>query len=191
MAKELGVRRMVHSSSKCPSWVPLCSLLAGAMGKARVSFPPLPVEGEMLNEKKTNKNPFSRQGPWGSEWSGDLPKIQQLLLRGHETGCHCCSVVSNSLRPHGLQHNRLFCAPLSPRVCSNSCPLSRWCHPTISSSGVPLLLCLQSFPASGSFPKSWTFPSGGQSIGASASASVFPMDIQGWFPLGLTVLISL
>lgn len=62
MAKELGVRRMVHSSWKCPSWVPLYSLLASAMGKARVSFPPLPVEGEMLNEKKTNKNPFSRQG---------------------------------------------------------------------------------------------------------------------------------
>ena len=99
--------------------------------------------------------------------------------------------MSNFLWPHGLQQPKLLCPPLSPGVHSNSRSLSRWCHPTISSSVVPLLLCLQSFPASGSFPKSWTFPSGGQSTGASASASVFPVDIQGCFPLGLTALISL
>ena len=98
--------------------------------------------------------------------------------------------MSNSLQPHGLQHARLTCPSLATGVCSNSCPLSRWCHPTISSS-VALFFCLQSFPALGSFPRSWLFASGGQSIGASASASVLPMNIQGWFPLGLTGLISL
>ena len=96
--------------------------------------------------------------------------------------------MSNSLWPHGLQHARLPLPSLFPEVCSNSCPLSRWCHPTISSSVVPFS-CLQSSPASGSFPMSWLFASGGQSIGS--SASVLPMNIQGWFPLGLTGLISL
>ena len=101
------------------------------------------------------------------------------------------SVVSDSLRPHGLQHARLPCPSLSPRVCSNSRPLSQWCHPTISSSAAPFSSCLQSFPASGFFPMSQLFTSGGQSIGASASASFLPMNIQGWLPLGLTGLISL
>ena len=80
--------------------------------------------------------------------------------------------MSDSLGPHELQHTRLFCPPLSPRVCSNSCPLSWWCNLTISSSAIPFSFCLQSFPASGSFPMNWLFASGGQSIGASASASV-------------------
>ena len=101
------------------------------------------------------------------------------------------SVVSESLWPHGPQHARLPCPPPYPGVCSNSCPLSQWCHPTISSSFVPFSSCLQSLPASGSFPMSQLFASGDQSIGASASASVLPMNIQGWFPLGLTGLISL
>ena len=100
------------------------------------------------------------------------------------------SVMSDSLQPHGLQHARLACPSLSPEVCSNSCPLSQWCHPTISSSVVPFSSCLQSFPVSGSFPVSHFFPSGGQSVGVSASASVLPMNIQDWFPLGLTGLIS-
>ena len=100
-----------------------------------------------------------------------------------------CSVVSNSLGPHGLQHARLFCPSLSPGVCSNSCPLNRWCHPIISSPVVPFSSCPQSFPASGSFPMSRLFASGGQSIGASALASVLPMSIQGRFPLGLIGLI--
>ena len=98
--------------------------------------------------------------------------------------------MSNSLWPHGLQHARFPCPSLSPRVCSNSCPLSRWCHPTISSSVAPFSSCPQSFPASGSFPVSQFFTSSGQSIGASASAAVLPMNIQGRFPLGLTGLIS-
>ena len=102
------------------------------------------------------------------------------------------SVVSDSLRPHGLQHTRLPCPSPSPRACSNSCPRRQWCHPTISSSVIPFSSCLQSFPASGSFsPMSQFFTSSGQSIGASASASALPMNIQAWFPLGLTGLISL
>ena len=87
--------------------------------------------------------------------------------------------------------NSPICPSLSPRVCSNSYPLSQWCHPTICSSVAPFSFCLQSFPASGSFPMSQLFTSGGQSIGVSALASALPMNIQGWFPLGLIGLISL
>ena len=101
------------------------------------------------------------------------------------------SVVSNSLLLHGLQHARLPCPSLSPDVCSNSCPLSRWCHPTISSSVVPFSSYLQSFPASGSFQMSHFFTSGGQSIGVSALTSVPPVNIQDWLPLGWTGSISL
>ena len=100
------------------------------------------------------------------------------------------SIVSDSLQPHGLQHARLPCPSPTPGVYSNSCPLSRWCHPTISYSAIPFSSCLQSFPASGSFLVSQFFASGGQSIGVSASASVLPMNIQDWFPLGWTGLIS-
>ena len=94
------------------------------------------------------------------------------------------SVTSDSLRPHGLQHTRLSCTSSSPTACSNSCPLSQWCYPPISSSDTPFS-SLQSFPESGSL----LFTSGGQAIGA--SASVLPKNIQGWFPLGLTGWISL
>ena len=96
------------------------------------------------------------------------------------------SVMYNSLRPHGLQHTRPPCPLSTPRACSNSCPSSRWCHPTISSSVVPFSSHLESFPASGSFPTSQLFASGGQSIGASASPLVLPVNIQDWFPLGWT-----
>ena len=92
------------------------------------------------------------------------------------------SVVSDSLPPYALQHTRLPCSSPTHRACSNSCPSSRWCHPTISPSVVPFSSRLQSLPASGSFPVSQFFPSGGQSIGASASASVLPVNIQDWFP---------
>ena len=101
-----------------------------------------------------------------------------------------CSVVFDSLWPHRLQHARLPCPSPTPGACSGLCPSSRWCHPTISSSAV-FSSCLQSFPASGTFPVSQFFASGGQNIGASASASVFQMNIQDWFPLGLTGWISL
>ena len=99
------------------------------------------------------------------------------------------SVMSNSLWPHGLQPTRLPCPSLSSGVCSNSCPLSQWWHPTISSSVTPFSSCPQSFPALGSFTMSQLFASGGQNIAASASASILPISIDGWFPLGLTGLI--
>ena len=101
----------------------------------------------------------------------------------------CCYSVTQScpaLWPHGQQHSRLPCPSLSLGACSYSRPLSQWCHPTISCSVIPLFSCLQSFPVLGSFPVSHFFTSGGQSIGASVSASVFPMNIQDWFPLGWT-----
>ena len=106
-----------------------------------------------------------------------------------------CSLQSLSrvqiFKPHGLQHARPPCPLPNPRVYSNSCPLSRWCHPTISSSVIPFSSYLQSFPSSESFPMSQLFTSGGQSIGVSILTSVLPMNIQDWFPLGLTGWISL
>ena len=99
--------------------------------------------------------------------------------------------MSDSSQPHGLQHTRLLCPPLSPGVFSDSCPLNQWCYLAVLSSVTPFFSCPQSFLASGYFPMSWLFASGGQSIGASASALVFPVNIQGWFPLGLSGLISL
>ena len=102
-----------------------------------------------------------------------------------------CPVMSDCLWPHRQQYARLPCPSPTPWACSNSCPLSWWCHPTISSSVIPFSSRLQSFPASGSFPVSRFFASGGQSIGVSASASVLPVNIQDWFPLGWTGWISL
>ena len=101
------------------------------------------------------------------------------------------SVVSDSLRPHGPQHTKPPCPSPAPRVYPNWCPLSLRCHPTVSSSVVPFSSCLQSFPASESFPMSQLFAAGGQSIGVSASTSVLPMNIQNWVPLGWTGWISL
>ena len=113
-----------------------------------------------------------------------LTSIYKIQLDWHFPKCFSvqfsCSVVSNSLQPHGLQHTRLSYSSPTPRACSNSCPSSQWCHPTISPSVILFSSCLQSFPASGSFPMSWLFTSGGQSIGDSASASVLPMNIQDW-----------
>ena len=100
------------------------------------------------------------------------------------------SVMSDSLRPHESQHARPPCPSPTPGIYPNSCPLSRWCHPTISSSVVPFSFCLQSFPASGSFPMSQLFASGGQSTGVSASTSVLPMNTQDWSPLWWTGWIS-
>ena len=119
-----------------------------------------------------------------SSFSGNAPVSICSIQFSH-------SVVADSLWPHGLQHARPPCPSPIPGVYSNSCPLSQWCHPTVSSSVVPFSSCLQSFTASGSFPMSWFFSSGGQSIGVSASASVLPMNIQDWFPLGWTGWISL
>ena len=105
--------------------------------------------------------------------------------------CHWITKSCLTLWPHGLQYASLPCPLLCPRVWSNPCPLSRWCHPTISCSVVPFSSCPQCFPAPGSFPVSQLFASGGQSTGASASASVLPMNFQDWFPLGWTDFISL
>ena len=134
-------------------------------------------------------------GGWPTDWTTIIPKKFShccdgsrphtrlanvlLLLLNH-------SVVSDSLRPRGLQHARLPCPSPSPGACSNSCPLNQWCHPSISSSVVPFSSRLGSFPATGSFLMSWLSSSGGQSIGVSVSASVLLMNIQDWFPLGLT-----
>ena len=116
-------------------------------------------------------------------------KSESFSIKGY-----CCVHLVSCVQPFvtlGLQHARLPSPSLSPGVCSNSCPLSQWCHPTISSSVTPFSSWPQSSSPSGFFPVSWLFTSDGQSIGASTSASVSPMNIQGWFPLGLTGLISL
>ena len=117
------------------------------------------------------------------------PAIPPILT--HSSVQFSRSVMSDSLRPHGLQHARLPCPSPSPGACSNSCSLSQWCHPTISSSVIPLSSCLQSFPASRSFQISQFFTSGGQSIAVSASASVLPMNIQDWSPSEWTGWVSL
>ena len=139
---------------------------------------------------KTDKDFFKRKShtfryhtypcaPITSQW-----QQSKLLLFSRK-------VVCNSLQPHGLQHPTLSCPWLSSRDCSNSCPLSQWCFFITPSSATLFSFCLQSFPMSGSFPMCQLFASGGQSIRASASVSVLPINIQSWFPLGLTSLISL
>ena len=117
--------------------------------------------------------------------------IFTLQIGKFSSGWFSHSVESDCLWPHGLQHARPPCPSPIPGAYSNSCPLSQWCHPTISSFVVPFSSCLQSFPASGSFEMSQFFPSGGQSIGVSASALILPVNIQNWFPVGLTSLIFL
>ena len=119
----------------------------------------------------------------------DAGRVQILSLSSSVQFSH--SVVSDSLWPPRLQHASPPCPSTTPGACLSSCPLSWWCHPTISPSIVPFSSCLQSFPASGSFSMSQFFTSDSQSIGVSASASVLPMNIQDWFPLGLTGWISL
>ena len=114
----------------------------------------------------------------------DLPRKSRTFFLSEHFCCCSVSRLGPTLRPHGLQHTRLLCPSPSPRVCSNSYPLSQWCHPTISSFVIPFFYA-QSFSASGSLPMSWP------SSGASASVSVLPMNIQDLFPLGLTRLISL
>ena len=125
---------------------------------------------------------------WFHSFTYSCPVFPVLLI---ESVQFSPSVVSDSLRPHGLQYTRPPCLSPAPRACSNSCPSSRWGHPTISSSVIPFCSCLLSFPASGSLPVIQFFASGGQSIGVSASASVLPMNILDWFPVALTGLISL
>ena len=120
--------------------------------------------------------------PWGKQFIWELWKSSVQFNR---------SVMSNSLRPHGLQHARPPCPSSTSGPYSNSCPSSQWCHPTISASVIPFSSCFQYFPASGSFPMSQFFASSGQGVGASASVLVLPMNTQDWFPLGWTHWISL
>ena len=127
---------------------------------------------------------------WEQYWEEDIEIFDILPAPTHILLLFIHSILSNSLQPYGLQHTRPPCPSPSPGACSNSCPLSQWCHPPISFSVAPFSSCPQSFPASGSFPMSLLFLSGGQSIGVSASTSVLPMNIQDWFPLGWTGWIS-
>ena len=128
--------------------------------------------------------------PWKAEWEMDIFRMncggsfQFLLLLLSFKSCL-------TLWPHGLQHTRIPCPSPSPGVCSNSCPLSQWCHPTISSSLTPLSSCPQSFPASGSFPVNRVFSSESALCNQVAKVWELPVNIQGWFPLGLIGLISL
>ena len=111
-------------------------------------------------------------------------EVCKYYIRSYFYTCQFCSVIQSclTLQSHGLKNARPPCPSPTPRACSNSCPLSRWCHPTISASVIPFSSCLQSFPASGSFPMNQLFISGSQSIGVSVSASVLPMNILDWFP---------
>ena len=160
-----------------------------------------PLEKEMV----THSSILVWTIPWTEEpggwWPIELQGVKHNLVTKPPpppyTYTYICyllfsrSVMSDSFQPHGLQHTRLPCPSLSPKVCSNSCPLGWWCHPTVSSSVTVFSSCPQSFPASESFPTSQLFTWGGQSIGTSASVPVLPVNIQGWFPLGLTGLICL
>ena len=147
-------------------------------------------------------------GHWANTWQSYTNSSRAYQPRSPSSTClcgkHLCqdhstggsvqfshSVVSDCLQPHELQHARPPCPSPTPGVYPNSCPLSRWCHPTISSSVVPFSSCPQSFPASGSLQMSQLFASGGQTIGVSASTSVLPVNTQDWFPLGWTGWISL
>ena len=147
----------------------------------------------MLEQRHPFPEPFSFEDPTYHKSTSEANLWKYIcipLILGIWYSAICCCSVAKScltLQPHGLQHVRLLCPSLSPRVCSNSCPLSWRCYLTISSSVSPF----SSFPASGSFPMNWLFASGGQSTRASASATVLPMKIQDWFPLRLTCLISL
>ena len=132
-----------------------------------------------------HRSASNRRGQW-LPLRAAISRLAVVLMWVIAQSQFSCSVVSNSLQPHGLQHTRPPCPSPAHRVYSNSCPLSRWCHPTKSSSVVPFSSHLQYFPASGSFQMNQFFASGSQRIGVSASASVLTMNIQDWFPLGCT-----
>ena len=175
----------------------LCSLYLRTLKQLPVLVIPSPLENPavtfvslsscLLDQRATFSDGFCI---WSVSVPFQLAQIMRMPPSFLPRICCCsASVLSSSLWPHGLQHTRPPCPSLSPRVYSNSCPLSRWCHPTISSFVVPFS-CLQSCLVSGSFPVNEFFTSGGQSVGASASALVLPMNIHSWFPLGWTGLIS-
>ena len=156
-----------------------------------------PLEKEMAAHSSTLPRKFHRQrslvdySPCGWKELEVTEWLIQVLLQNFSSVQFSHLVVSKSLQPQGLQHARLPCPSPTLRVYSNSCPLSPWCHLTISSSAIPFSSCLQSLPESGSFQMSQFFTSGGQSIGVLASASVLPMNTQDWSPIGWTGWISL
>ena len=157
---------------------------------------PFPSPGDLPDPGIKARSPAFQADAISGRCKGEIKNIpknkwQQNVMTQNLSVQFSHSVMSDSLWHHGLQHIRPSCPPQAPRVHSNSCPSSHWCHPTISSSVVPLSSCLQSFPRSVSFPRSQFFIPGSQSIGVSASTSVLPMNIQDWFPSGLTVLTSL
>ena len=168
-----------------------CSILLWAqrIWKGRVTSSQLCLKVGMLSKRCLRDD----QSPWWNVPRWTTVSFTETLSFWLEilSVQFSLSVVSDSLQPHGLQHSRLPCPSPIPRAYSNSCPSSRWCHPTISSSVIPFSSCLQSFPTSGSFTMSQFFASDDQSIGTSASASVLPMNIQDLFPLGWTGWISL
>ena len=144
------------------------------------------IHSNILSWKSHGQRSLVGYSPWDHKESDTTERTHMPVVSQFS-----CSAMSNSLRPHELQHTRLSCPSPTLEACSNSRPSSWWCHPTISSSVLPFSSHLQSFPASGSFPMSQFFASGDQSIGVSASASAFRMNIQDWFPLGWTGWISL
>ena len=172
----------------CPT---LCHLMDWSM--VRLPCPSLFLEVAQIpwaGDTTQSSHPLSSPSPPAFNLPNIMVFSNESALRirwPKDSVIQSCPALCDS---HRLQHTKLLCPSLMPGACSNSCPLSRWCHPTISSSTIPFSSCLQSFPASGSFPRS-QFTSGGESIGVSVSGLVFPMNIQDWFPLGLTGLISL
>ena len=144
----------------------------------------------MVSKKDFIRRVINESQNMGLIWTQIQRNLKIFLSYLHCSVQFSHSVMSESLQPHGLQHARPPCPSPTPGVYSNPCPLSRWCHPTISSSVIPFS-CLQSFPTSGSLQMSQLFTSGGQSTGVSASTSVLPINIQDWFPLGWTGWISL
>ena len=149
---------------------------------------------DVKHRKSHSQSHSHGMGSWSFYWKAlqhHITKGRMNFLNMGSSVQFSCSVVSNSLQPHEPQHSRPPCPSPTPGVHPNPCPLSRWCHPTISLSVIPFSSCLQSFPASESFQKSQLFTSGGQSIGVSASTSVLPMNTQDWSPLWWTDWISL
>ena len=173
-----------HLKSSCPC---PCSILSDSLWAHQA-----PLSMEFSRWEYWSGLPFPPPGdfpyPRTEPASPVLPTLAGRFfttdLQGSLQFIH--SVLFNSLWPHGLQYASLPCPSPTPRACSHSCPLSQWCHPTISSSVAPFSSCPQSFPASGSFQMSQLFISGGQSIGVSASTSVLPLNTQDWSPLGWT-----
>ena len=192
-----GTRTLAHCCTSVSWPFPLCFCISSLSWLATVKESALQNFGKVKEAKETYRQEHGKnlylggpsQCPPGFQIHA-TKQIKKVFLEDSSVQFNC-SVVSDSLQPHELQNARLPCPSPTTGVHPNSCSFSRWCHLTISSSVVPFSSCLQSFPASGSFPMSQLFASGGQSIGVSASTSVPPMKTQDWSPLAWTGWISL